>query len=303
MVVIISPNMYSSPVQVGSDEDWSAVTGGSPTNSSSSAHSLAIKTSGKLYSWGYGPQGQLGQGTTVTGTESPLQVGIDEDWSAVACGSAHSLAIKTSGKLYSWGDNEFGKLGQGTTTSGDENFSPVQVGLLEDWSEISLGNDYSASIKTDGTLWAWGNNDNGQLGLGDTTPYSSPVQVGSDENWSSVDAGSYDSDGHTLAIKTNGKLYAWGYNAYGQLGLGDRDHRSVPTQVGTDEDWSSVSAGERHTLAIKTDGTLWTWGYNSNGQLGQENLTRYSSPVQVGSETEWLDAISIGNSSYGFKRG
>jgi len=76
----ISPNMYSSPVQVGSDEDWSAVTGGSPTNSSSSAHSLAIKTSGKLYSWGYGPQGQLGQGTTVTGTESPLQVESATSW-------------------------------------------------------------------------------------------------------------------------------------------------------------------------------------------------------------------------------
>ena len=133
------------------------------------------------------------------------------------------------------------------------------------------------------TLWTWGYNVQGQLGLGDTTARSSPVQVGALTTWSSVAAGFY----HTTAIKTDGTLWAWGYNVQGQLGLGDTVNRSSPVQVGTLTTWSSVANGAYHTTALTTSGTLWTWGYNAQGQLGLGDAINRSSPVQVGALTTW----------------
>jgi hypothetical protein len=122
-------------------------------------------------------------------------------------------------------------------------------------------------------------NTSSQLGLGDTTQRISPVQVGVDTTWQSVSAGGT----HTLAIKTDGTLWAWGINNNGQLGLGDTNQRTSPVQVGVDTTWQSVSAGSGHTLAIKTDGTLWAWGYNNYGQLGTATVTNISltSPLKV----------------------
>ena len=139
-------------------------------------------------------------------------------------------------------------------------------------------------IPVSGTLWAWGENAVGQLGLGDTIDRSTPVQVGTDTNWKAVSAGG---GYYTLALKTDGTLWAWGENAVGQLGLGDTIDRSTPVQVGTDTNWKAVSAGGDHTLALKTDGTLWVWGWNSSGQLGLGDITDRYSPVQVGADTDW----------------
>ena len=115
-----------------------------------------------------------------------------------------------------------------------------------------------------GELWAWGHNEFGQLGLGDTTDRSSPVQVGSLNTWDTVAAAGR----YAVAIKTDGTLWAWGRNDIGQLGLGDTIYRSSPVQVGSLNNWSKVSCRYSHSVAIKTDGTLWAWGRNSAGQLG-----------------------------------
>jgi alpha-tubulin suppressor-like RCC1 family protein len=132
-------------------------------------------------------------------------------------------------------------------------------------------------------LWTWGTNTLGQLGLNNTTNYSSPKQLGSLTNWSSVSCGYY----VTGAIKTDGTLWTWGYNGYGTLGYGNTTYYSSPKQVGALTTWSFVAAGNLSMFAIKTDGTLWAWGSNSSGQLALGNTTSYSSPKQVGALTNW----------------
>jgi alpha-tubulin suppressor-like RCC1 family protein len=139
-------------------------------------------------------------------------------------------------------------------------------------------------------IYACGRNNYGQLGLGDITDRSTPIQVGSDTNWQSVSGGG---DNHTLAIKTNGTLWACGHNGYGQLGHNNITNQSTPIQVGTATDWQSVSCGHYHTLATKTNGTLWACGVNNHGQLGHNNITNRSTPIQVGTDTNW-QSVSCG---------
>jgi alpha-tubulin suppressor-like RCC1 family protein len=203
--------------------------------------------------------------------------------------SFSSIAIKTDGTLWTWGNNGYGRLGLGNAGAGTNRSSPVQVGALTTWSNISGGGfGHAMAIKTNGTLWSWGYNAQGHLGLGNTTNYSSPVQIGSD-TWSSVSCG-YD---HTLAIKLNGTIWAWGNGGNGNLGLGNISNQSLPQQIGALATWSKISADGSSSMAIKTDGTMWSWGNNEYGRLGLGDTTNQSSPVQVGALTTW-SSVSCG---------
>ena len=281
-----SPTGAATPVQIGALTNWSKI-------STTGISVISLKTDGTIWTWGQNGNGELGLGDR-THRSSPTQVGSLTNWSKVyAAGPATSasgnmLAVKTDGTLWAWGVNTSGQLGLGDTTSRS---SPVQVGALTNWKEVSGGNGFSIAIKTDGTLWAWGSGGFGSLGLGNTTSVSSPVQVGSLTDWNKISSYKY----HTLAIKTDGTMWSWGYNFYGSLGLGDRVHRSSPVQVGALTNWKEISTGEDTSAAIKTDGTLWTWGDNTRGVLGLGDTTGRSSPVQVGSLTNWI-RISIGYS-------
>lgn len=189
-------------------------------------------------------------------------------------------------QLWATGDGTFGALGQNNQVSYS---SPVQVGSEAYWTnEISGGYYQFAAVRNDGTLWAWGYNDAGVLGLNDRISRSSPTQVGALTNWSKVSFG-FD---FVTAIRNDGTLWAWGQNNSGQLGLGDVINRSSPVQVGVGTTWSRTTCGFGMTSAIKTDGTLWTWGSNVYGQLGQNTNVLMSSPVQVGALTTWLDVVS-----------
>jgi alpha-tubulin suppressor-like RCC1 family protein len=184
--------------------------------------------------------------------------------------------------LYLWGLNGAGQLGINDIFNRS---SPTQVGLDTAWAQMktsSFGN-CMLGVKTNGTLWGWGQNNDGQLGQNDTIYRSSPTQIGSDTNWASVSTGNY----NTVAIKTTGSIWSWGRNTDGQLGLGNIINRSSPVQIGSDTNWASVSAGSTHSLAIKTTGSIWSWGRNLDGQLGQNNIINRSSPVQIGSDTNW----------------
>jgi alpha-tubulin suppressor-like RCC1 family protein len=176
----------SSPVQIGALTNWSQVSGGAN-------HSLAVRTNGTLWSWGSNVNGRLGDGTT-TGRSSPVQIGALTNWAQVSAGTNHSLAVKTDGTLWAWGLNG-GILGDGTTT---HRSSPVQIGALTDWRQVSTGSNgtHSLAVKTDGTLWAWGENLFGQLGDNTLTPKSSPVQIGSLTSWHQVSGGG----SHSLGI-------------------------------------------------------------------------------------------------------
>lgn len=232
----------SSPVQVGSLTTWASVSAGW-------YHSLAIRTDGKLFAWGRAAgnnHGSLGDGTKIN-KSSPVQIGSLTTWASISAGQ-HSLAIKTDGTLWGWGSNYQGHLGLGDVI---QRSSPVQIGNLNDWAIVSAGVQHSIAIKTDGSLWAWGKNSGGANRIGDGTSIdrSSPVQIGFLTDWSSISA----KDRHTQAIKTDGTLWAWGNgNTYGQLGDGTTATRVSPVQVGSDIDWTSVSAGGRQALAIKT---------------------------------------------------
>ena len=201
-----------------------------------------------------------------------------------------------NGALWMWGYNADGQLGDGSTTVRS---SPVQVGALTTWTtETSSGQTMAGGVAVDGTLWTWGRNNNGQLGLGNTTYYSSPVQVGALTDWSKIAAGA----DHFVSIKTDGTVWAWGNNGSGRLGDGSTTNRSSPVQVGALTTWTKVGASAQSSFAIKTDGTLWAWGRGSSGELGQGNTTSYSSPVQVGALTDWEDVATTGfNAGFAIK--
>ena len=193
--------------------------------------------------------------------------------------------------LWLWGHNNYGQLGDASIT---HKSSPIQtVSGGTNWKSVSGGGYHTAAIKTDGTLWLWGYNNSGQLGNNTNTNKSSPVQtVSGGTNWKSVASGYY----HTAAIKTDGTLWTWGSNGYGQLGDNTTTSRSSPVQtVSSGTNWKQVSASNGHTAAIKTDGTLWSWGYNTYGQLGDNTNTNKSSPVQtVSGGTNWKSVAGGG---------
>lgn len=274
----------SSPAQVGSLTDWKEVSCGYEAV-------LAVKTDGTLWSWGNNGYGQLGSGTRAN-RSSPVQVGALTIWNKVAIGSTGaSAAIDKSGRLWTWGHNYFGQLGSGTNGLANFRSSPVQVGALTDWKEVSVGQGHMVAIRNDYTLWTWGQNLSGELGSGTTTPRSSPGQVGALTNWKQISAGGIS----TVAVKTDGTLWAWGSNGSAQLGLGNTTGRSSPTQVGTLTNWKKADTIGVQTIAIKTDGTLWGWGGGNYGISGLNNNVWYQSPVQIGALTGWSDVTAGAN--------
>ena len=279
---------YSSPKQVGSLTNWKQVS--TSNYGQSQPMTAAVKTDGTLWTWGRNYFGGLGLGNT-TSYSSPKQVGALTNWLNVQTGGNWALAIKTNGTLWGWGGNGFGQLGIGNQTNYS---SPKQVGALTNWATIAIPTTnpiFVLAVKTDGTLWSWGGNPQGQLGLNNTTYYSSPKQVGSLTNWSKIaNSGSY----YSMAIKTDGTLWGWGDNTSGRLGLGNITTYSSPKQVGALTNWSRIATGRNNSMSIKTDGTLWAWGGNSSGELGLGNTTNYSSPKQVGALNQWL-TVSAGN--------
>ena len=142
-------------------------------------------------------------------------------------------------------------------------------------------------------LWMWAAGDQGQLGLGNITSYSSPKQVGSLTTWSKISLGYFNS----IAIQSDGTIWSWGQNSYGQLGLGNTTNYSSPKQIGSLTNWLQISAGTYSTMSIKTNGTIWGWGGNFYGGLGLGDTTSRSSPVQVGALTTWVVLSNMSNSN------
>ena len=238
------------------------------------------------YFWGWSDKGHLGDNAN-TSRSSPVLVNGDHNWTWIALGGeeGHSSGITGNGLLFTWGSGGFGALGQNNTT----HYSvPTQVGSLTDWYRSWAGaNKSSMAIKTDGTLWGWGRNASGVLGLGNTTSFSSPVQVGSLTNWESIAMGQV----HTAGITSDGKLWTWGTDTSGCLGRDD-DGGNLPGQVGSATNWRNVDCGDDTTMATQDDNTLWVWGENSNADLGIGNITDQAAPVQMGSLTNWRQASS-----------
>ena len=207
------------------------------------------------------------------------------EWAFVSAGYFHTLGLKIDGSLYAWGDNDSGRLGDGTTA---DKITPIQIESDTDWTSVFGGGGHTVGLKVDGSLYAWGQNTYGQLGDGTAVNKHTPTQIGSDSDWASVSAGYL----HTVGIKSDGSLYAWGNNDDGELGDGTIADKSIPTQIGSDRDWASVSAGYYYTVAIKIDGSLYAWGKNDDGELGDGTASDKFIPTQIGSDTDWASVFA-----------
>ena len=268
----------SSLVQItGGGVNWTQVKSGGD-------HIAAIKTDGTLWTWGRNAEGQLGTNTSSSRSSPATTVAGGTNWKQVSCAYITTAAIKTDGTLWLWGQNAGGQLGDNTTSNKSSPVTTVAGGT--NWKQASAGYFHSAAVKTDGSLWCWGIGDSGEVGDNTSSRRSSPVTTaGGGTNWKQVSCGYR----HTAAIKTDGTLWTWGRDNYGQLGDNSSVSRSSPvTTAGGGTNWKQVSCGHRHTTAIKTDGTLWCWGRNNSGQLGDNTSTSRSSPVTTaGGGTNW----------------
>ena len=261
-------------------------------------HSMAIKSDGSLWVWGKNARGQLGDGTTI---DRVTPIKIMDDVIAISAGGNHSMAIKSDGSLWAWGLNEFGQLGAGTMIY----YMVTPVKIMDDVITVSAGYYHSMVIKSDGSLWTWGNNIAGQLGNGwfyfdnNLPENGTPTKIMDDVI--AVSAGEY----HSLAITSDGSLWAWGDNSRGQL-FHDTLLKYSATPIKVMDDviaisaggWTSSiiyiaddeyipdtekekilydvtvsSAGGSHFCVIRGDGSLWALGYNDYGQLGDGSMS------------------------------
>ena len=243
------------------------------------AGNVSYTGAGELWSWGYNEKGQLAL-NNKTDYSSPVQV--PGNWSTKGdCGYRFAGAIKSDGTLWMMGSNGYGQLGLNSKTYYS---SPRQVGSDTTWATVSCNYNCTYASKTDGTLWTWGSNNQGALGQNNLEKYSSPVQIPG-TTWSSTypNSASRSNLFINIAVKTDGTLWAWGYNTYGHLAQNDRTARSSPVQIpGTT--WLKPATGQNGAAgAIKTDGTLWMWGRNRYGSIGDNTPhdQSKSSPVQV----------------------
>jgi alpha-tubulin suppressor-like RCC1 family protein len=236
----------SSPVSVvGGFSDWCQISAGRQ-------HTAAVRTNGTAWSWGFNTYGALGNNTTTVRSSPVSVVGGFSDWCQVSGGTYSSVAVRTGGSAWAWGLNGSGILGDNTTTTRS---SPVSVvGGFSDWCQASMGGYHTVGVRTSGSAWTWGYNSffgkAGMLGDNTTENRSSPVSVvGGFTNWcqASASVGGY----HTVAVRTNGSVWAWGYNSYGLLGDNTTTNRSSPVSVvGGSTDWYAVSAGRTHTIGL-----------------------------------------------------
>lgn len=374
----------SSPAQVGSDLNWSQVSVGA-------RHTCAIRDDSTLWCWGENGWGQLGNGSTAS-SDVPAQIGSVNSWAQVSSGTLSTCAVRDDGSLWCWGANNSGQLGDGTTDlrtepvrvgeassvwekvelsksgmfgcalqsnqslwcwgengtgqlginpSTHRSTVPVKVGLTETWTDLSLGHAFACATRSDQSLWCWGRNLRGELGDATMVSRYQPAEVASAHTWRTLAVGyehacALDStrsiwcwglndvgqlgirragtkqlpaevtspavsfvqisggSRHACGVDSNQRLWCWGGNLNGELGIGSALDQPSVVQVGTALDWRAVSAGTQHTCAIRESGTLWCWGTSADGALGLGSTQSTLTPMQVGSASDWL-SVSASN--------
>ncbi len=256
------------PEQVGIETDWAQIDAGQD-------HRCAVWTTGALYCWGSGSDGQLGLGpppATATRT-SPVQVGTSLDWKTVSLGTAQSCAIKTDGRLFCWGDN----YKQQSAESADYAiFSPTQVGTAFDWISVAPGYRSTCGARATGDVYCWGANQRGQLGDGTVVDRSTPAEI--DADWAAVSVGTY----HACALDAAGRSSCWGADGVGQLGAAAILWQPTPTRVGTATNWQTPSMSEDTVCGVRGESDLWCW----DRVVG---VGEFVGLTQIGSDTDWSD--------------
>jgi alpha-tubulin suppressor-like RCC1 family protein/predicted GH43/DUF377 family glycosyl hydrolase len=285
---LVVDNVFGSVF--GSDQTFSTVAG-PPTATTNPATNVQVNT--VTLNAAVNPNGldttayfQWGVMTTYGNSTIPKSIGSGTN-NVNAAENVTGLTTNTSYNFRVVATNS-----SGTVYGLNQAFVTLSSTVSEtDWAMIMGGEFHTLAVKNDGTLWAWGENSHGELGVGDSVSRTIPTQVGAETNWSKVAVGS----GYSIGLKNNGTLWAWGDNLEGQLGLGSSvTGTNAPTRVGTRTDWTSIGAGgHSHTVARTSGGAMYAWGDNSVGQLGLGDTTTRFDPIQVGTDNTWT-SVSCG---------
>lgn len=248
----------------------------SPKVAENGAHCVALRADGTVWTWGNNNSSQLGDGTSGGYKEVPALIDLP-DVRDVSAGTDFTVAVKQDGTVWAWGYNdEYGLLGDGSVNT--ERNRPVKVKKLTKITQVSCGNTHTIALKEDGTVWAWGLNNQGQLGDGTSAWKSSyPVMLKSLSGVKSIVAGAR----HNFALKYDGTVWAWGSNKYGELGDGTTTDKEAPVLLTELTEVKAIAAASNHTVAVKNDGTVWTWGNNHYGQLGDGTTVSRNTPQMV----------------------
>jgi len=291
--------------QIGTDNNWT------DNISINSSNVFAIKTDGTLWVWGANSTSAgLGSDDYISFI-TPTQVGTDSNWAKVSAGSGFTIAIKTDGTLWVWGNNTGGKLGVGNTDDLYKTNIPIQVGFETNWLKVFSGTkELAYAIKTDGTLWSWGNNGNyiGYINANSNNNYRTPHQLGTD-TWSTIAVGGIFP--MTDGIKTDGSLWGWGSSNFQSYLFGngiDIYSSQTPVRIGNDSDWKNIYIGQSTTFALKVNSTRWGWGSNGTGYqlgMGAGMTSNITTPTQLDTDTDWkslnIDSFESGNYGDGIK--
>ena len=234
-------------------------------------HTCALLVDASLWCWGYNWEGQLGQGDVHPGVDhpTPIQVGGDRDWVFVSTGQGHSCGIRSPGRLYCWGRNTDGQIGQGDIQP-QQFRSPTQVGADADWVEVSAGQGTTCARKRDGSAHCWGSMASGTLAVGDLNPRYTPARVPAFDDWLQIANGTF----QTCGVRTGGEIWCAGRNTEGQIGGTDLVD-AIPSMQRADPTtgWVEVRAGRFFTCARKADDSVWCIGRNDTRQLGADPAT------------------------------
>jgi alpha-tubulin suppressor-like RCC1 family protein len=255
-------------------------------------HFTCAVIGGGVRCWGANGSGQLGDGTVISrGTPADV-AGLQAGMAAVAAGASHACALATSGGVTCWGDNYFGQLGDGSTTSRNQ---PSEVtGLGSNMTALAAGANHTCALGAGGGVRCWGANGSGQLGDGTAINRPTPVDVvGLTSGVLAIAAG----NSHTCALTTGGAVRCWGANVDGQLGDGTTIDHGVPTAVsGASSGFFDLAAGASHSCAVTATGGVQCWGANRYGQLGDGTTNNATVPVSVSGLTSGIVAVSAGSS-------
>jgi alpha-tubulin suppressor-like RCC1 family protein len=254
-----------------------------------------VKTDGTLWCWGDNSDGQVGVGVTATDYDWPVQAGVASTWRSVSVGSWTVCAVRTNDSLWCWGSTTFDQTGIAGAI-GD--VTVPTAGPAGSWSTVSVGETHTCAITTAGALWCWGDNGDGQLGINSVIDQETPqsVTVAGVSTWGSVSAGYYSTCAVAATGASAGKLFCWGRNTDGQVGIGNTTTpQRVPVQVGS-ASWSEATVGRGTVCGRQTAGSIWCWGLNDYGQLGQGGTAgtpiELTSPTQVGALTSWTHVVT-----------
>lgn len=238
-------------------------------------NSFAV-SGGAVYSWGNNDFGKLGNPSAGTVQRVARPVAGLTDIAATAAGSGHSMALHSDGSVWTWGSNKHGQLGVASDMT--MRSTPERVIGLTDVKAVAANGNHSLALQNDGTVWAWGANNHGQLGLGDTEDRSAPLPISGLTNITGIAAGG----GHSLAVDSDGTVWGWGTNYHGQVGEGSDTSRFLePVPVAGLSTASSVAAGGTHSLAALSDGSVWAWGSNEENQIGNNSPGDHLQPVMI----------------------